>query len=333
MLGDAKAARLHHVGAHVAKYWRLKITDTNFHPGPWGGFEYRYITSPNFITVQTHADLYHRGLKFTVEEDELIQALLWRLVRLYPHYRVRDYANTLSDFTGVPFKRNFILRIFKNWRWSWKKPAVQHVQKYTPENIAYYSRWVILVPQIPFAQLKFCDESHFVSRQLHRDLSVSPIGVRPYLHDAADLAESFSLTLLLDLSNATNPFFIDLRAGSNTEFDFLAFVRAAVAAGRLRNGDFLIVDNATVHFGEGTRDELLQLLTDHGVQYLFLPTYSPELNPCELVFSFIKKHVRSTRSAELQVPLLVAQALSLLPYNHVVRFYDHCVNIQARVTV
>lgn len=263
--------------------------------------------------------------------DELIQALLWRLVRLHPHYRVRDYTNALSDVTGIHFKRNFVLRIFKNWRWSWKKPAVQHVQKYTRENIAYYARWVILIPHIPFAQLKFCDESHFVSRQLHRDSSVSPVGVRPYLHDAADLAESFSLTLLLDLSNETNPFFVDLRAGSNTEFDFLAFVRAAVAAGRLQDGDFLIVGNATVHFGEGSRDELLQLLMDNGIQYLFLPNYSPELNPCELVFSFIKKHIRSTRSAELQVPLLVTQALSLLPYNHVLNFYEHCVNIQARV--
>jgi transposase len=68
--------------------------------------------------------------------------------------------------------------------------------------------------------------------------------------------------------------------------------QAAVAGGWLQDGDLLIVDNATVHFGEGSRDELLRLLMDNSIQYLFIPTYSPELNPCELVFSFIKKHIR-----------------------------------------
>lgn len=200
--------------------------------------------------MQTHANLYYRGLKFTVEVDELIQALLWRLVHLYPHYCEWDYTNTLSDITGMPFKCNFVLHIFKNWCWSWKKPVVQHVQKYTPENITYYTCWVTLVPLIPITQLKFCDESHFMSRQLHHNLSVSPIGVHPYLHNATNLMESFSLTLLLNLSNTTNPFFINLHAGSNTELDFLAFVHAVVAAGQLQDRDFLVVDNVTVHFGE-----------------------------------------------------------------------------------
>jgi transposase len=272
-----------------------------------------------------------RGLKFTTEVDELIQALLWCLVRLHPHYHVHGYTNALSNITSIHFKRNFALQIFKNWHWSWKKPAMQHVQTYTRENITYCTHWVVLIPHIPFTQLKFYDESHFVSRQLHHDLTISPIGVRPYLHDAANLAESFLLTLLLDLSNKAIPFFIYLHTGSNTEFNFLTFIRAAVAAGWLQDRDFLIVDNATVHFSEGSRDELLRLLMDNSIQYLFLPTYSPELNLCELVFSFIKKHIRSTRSAELQVPLLVTQALSLLPYNRVVKFYEHCVNIQARV--
>jgi hypothetical protein len=149
----------------------------------------------------------------TTEVDELIQALLWCLVQLHPHYRVRDHTNALSDITSILFKRNFALQLFKNWRWSWKKPAMQRVQKYTGENITYYTHWVILVPHIPLTQLKFCDESHFVSRQLHHDSSIGPVGVRPYLHDAADLSESCLLTLLLDLSNEANPFFINLHAG------------------------------------------------------------------------------------------------------------------------
>jgi hypothetical protein len=45
------AAHVHHVGAHVAKYWRLKITHADFHPQPWGGFEYRF-TSCIMLSLQ-----------------------------------------------------------------------------------------------------------------------------------------------------------------------------------------------------------------------------------------------------------------------------------------
>jgi len=81
--GVPAAMKLFGVSAFVARYWKQKIADPDFHSKPYGGFQYR-------------------GLKYAKDIDGLLQALLWRMVR-------------------------FVLRIFHNWRWSWKKPAVQHL--------------------------------------------------------------------------------------------------------------------------------------------------------------------------------------------------------------
>jgi len=45
----------------------------------------------------------------------------------------------------------------------------------------------------------------------------------------------------------------------------------------------VIIDNATVHRGDYSFPVLQDLLEAHGVHLIFLPKYSPELNPCELV--------------------------------------------------
>jgi len=168
-------------------------------------------------------------------------------VILHPLFNIADHVAALAPL-GVIVSPSFLKQIFCNWQWSWKKPTIQHINKYTPENVRYYERWVSLVPHLPFDRLKFCDELHFLSHHLHQNRVIGPINAQQYLHDTADIADSFSLTLL-DLSNQHNPFFLDLRVASNTEWDFLTFVCYAITAGWLQRGDFFIVDNASIHFG------------------------------------------------------------------------------------
>jgi transposase len=71
-----------------------------------------------------------------------------------------------------------------------------------------------------------------------------------------------------------------------------------VAAGHLDAGDILICDNAAVHFAEEIQGPLDLVLQLAGVRLLFIPTYSPELNPGELIFAKIKNHIRVHRSSK-----------------------------------
>jgi transposase len=62
-----------------------------------------------------------------------------------------------------------------------------------------------------------------------------------------------------------------------------------VEQGALTAGDVLVLDNARIHYATENRIIIAQLLDLAGVRMIFLPAYSPELNPCELVFSFVKR--------------------------------------------
>lgn len=65
------------------------------------------------------------------------------------------------------------------------------------------------------------------------------------------------------------------------------------------------------------------LLTSSGVHLYFLPKYSPELNPCELIFGFLKDHLRHWRD-DSRFWLEIIKALSTISYWTVVKFYSHC---------
>ena len=67
--------------------------------------------------------------------------------------------------------------------------------------------------------------------------------------------------------------------------DFFLFVVSLIAKGVFNRGDYLLLDNASIHFESGTGPIIADMLNAMGVQMLFLPKYSPEYNPIELVFA------------------------------------------------
>ncbi len=69
---------------------------------------------------------------------------------------------------------------------------------------------------------------------------------------------------------------------------FDAFVEQVLVP-ELRCGDVVILDNLSSHKSEHAR----RLIESRGATLVFLPPYSPDLNPIEMVFSKIKQLLRS----------------------------------------
>jgi transposase len=69
---------------------------------------------------------------------------------------------------------------------------------------------------------------------------------------------------------------------------FVAFV-AQVLAPTLSPGDVVVMDNLSSHKGTAVRE----LIEGRGAALLFLPPYSPDLNPIELAFAKLKQLMRS----------------------------------------
>lgn len=69
---------------------------------------------------------------------------------------------------------------------------------------------------------------------------------------------------------------------------FLAYVQRVLAPA-LRPGDVLVMDNLSSHKVAGVREAVEAA----GAALLYLPPYSPDLNPIELAFSKLKRLLRS----------------------------------------
>ena len=86
---------------------------------------------------------------------------------------------------------------------------------------------------------------------------------------------------------------------------FRAYVRKVLCP-TLRPGDVVIMDNLGAH----KSPETLALIAQAGAHVLFLPPYSPDLNPIEKMWSKVKEALRSSE-ARTQEALLTAIAAAL----------------------
>jgi transposase len=101
---------------------------------------------------------------------------------------------------------------------------------------------------------------------------------------------------------------------------FEAYVERVLAP-TLRAGQVLVMDNLSVHKGERVRE----LIEHRGCQLLYLPPYSPDLNPIEEAFGKIKALLRKAeaRTREALVEAM-GRALSAVSKHDARGFFEHC---------
>jgi transposase len=83
---------------------------------------------------------------------------------------------------------------------------------------------------------------------------------------------------------------------------FLAYVEQFLVP-TLRPGDIVVLDNLGSHKGKAVR----RAIRAAGARLLFLPKYSPDLNPIEQVFAKLKTLLRKATARSLQA---VSQAIA-----------------------
>ena len=79
---------------------------------------------------------------------------------------------------------------------------------------------------------------------------------------------------------------------------FLAYVKQCVVP-ILKRGEIVVIDNLPAHKVAGVREATEAV----GATLLYLPSYSPDLNPIEPAFSKFKAHLR--KAAERTIPRLL----------------------------
>lgn len=132
-------------------------------------------------------------------------------------------------------------------------------------------------------RLVFIDETS-TSTKMTRLRGRAPIGER--LPGAVPFGHWLSQTFIAGLrcNGLTAPWLIE-GAMDRTAFDLYIETQLAPT---LQPGDVVILDNLNVHNSQRAADAL----RERGAWFLFLPKYSPDLNPIEMAFSKLKAHLR-----------------------------------------
>jgi transposase len=108
--------------------------------------------------------------------------------------------------------------------------------------------------------------------------------------------------------------------GTTTRPVFETYVEKVLLPG-LQRGQIVVMDNLTAHKG----DRIRELIESVGCELLYLPPYSPDLNPIEEAFSKIKGLLgkAGARSREALIEVL-GRALEAIISQDARGFFEHC---------
>jgi len=135
--------------------------------------------------------------------------------------------------------------------------------------------------------------------------------------------ERTSIIAALNIRGVVAP--LTYKGTMNSEF-FGCYVEQCLTP-CLKSGDIVVIDNLSSHKVKG----VLKPLYNKGVTVLFLPPYSPDLNPIEMMWSKLKAILRKLKARTYEdVQKALQQALDSITEYDIVNWIKHdgyCVNV------
>lgn len=177
--------------------------------------------------------------------------------------------------------------------------------------------WRVLVAgEFDVGDFVFVDEcgTHTSLAPIH---GYSPRGERVYLEAPRNRGPNTTVLASMSVEGMGECLAVE---GATTKVVFEAYVERVLAPG-LRAGQIVVMDNLSAHKGEKVRE----LIEAKGCEVLYLPPYSPDLNPIEEAFSKMKAILRKAeaRTREALIEALGA-AISAVSSADALGFFEHC---------
>ena len=161
-----------------------------------------------------------------------------------------------------------------------------------------------MIGRIDLDRLIFLDESG-VSTQMTRLYARCAGGAR--IHESTPDGRWKILTILGAISTRGMIATMTIEAATDREI-FLAYLDEVLCP-KLRPGDVVVMDNLSSHKVQGVRERIEAA----GAQLLYLPPYSPDLNPIEKAWAKLKQLLRAAKARTKEaLDLAIAELLPLL---------------------
>ncbi len=176
--------------------------------------------------------------------------------------------------------------------------------------------WRWLASHFDARRLVFIDESGF-HISMTRLRARAPRGKRAYGRVSRNRGKNQTLIASITLEGGMGEA-ISIKGSTDAEL-FETYIEEFVAP-TLKEGQVVVLDRLGAH----RTNKVRELIERRGAELLFLPSYSPDLNPIEEAFSKIKNTVRKagarTREA---LDEAISEALSAVTLRDVAGWFSH----------
>ena len=175
-----------------------------------------------------------------------------------------------------------------------QEKKISHIarERLTYDNILYTQLFIDYLKSKDVRTIKFFDEAGIKVPDVGKLYGHSPVGERCV--EVIRKSESPNTTLNMLVSYEGVQFYHLVDGVTNT-VEFLNFFQEEAAGATFMQtlqpvldvGDTIVMDNLAVHHYEG--GEILEdFLFENGIELVFTPVYSPDLNPIEMCFNKVK---------------------------------------------
>jgi transposase len=176
--------------------------------------------------------------------------------------------------------------------------------------------WEQSLPGIDVGKLVFLDESG-VNTSMARDCGRCPRGERLVDSAPAGLWQTSTLVAAVRLDGVVAPMVID---GPINGQSFADYVEQSLVV-ELEPGDIVVMDNLPVHKSRRVADAIQAA----GCTLVFLPPYSPDLNPIENLWSKVKAILRKAAARTFEsVVDATGDALRAVTPDDCDGYFRHC---------
>jgi len=188
---------------------------------------------------------------------------------------------------GIKLSQSRICKLIKKIKFSRKRLKRVSDRVLSIDVIEERYNFCVRVNALANTDLMYLDETGF---NLHstNNYGYSPANVDAIRHVPANRGRNVSLLAMMSLHKFANFQLID---GAYNSESFLNFLKDSIAKQILGPGKYLIMDNAKIHHSR----LVLEYLTETNIKVIFLPPYSPKLNPIEEGFSMVKANFHKIR--------------------------------------
>lgn len=208
------------------------------------------------------------------------------------------------------------------------------IDKFKPENALRIHEYLLTMSLLlhMIHKIKFGDEKPLKGAELFNGKARKDpfTGVVPGTVVDSDFRNTYNIIGFCGIdvrAPAVDYYIINSQEQTTTAAVFMAAVEASLAKGFLLPGDVLVLDNAAIHLYRESQG-LNDLLAQHGVTLLCLPTRVPELNPIELVWNTLTQRlhamVLSNAGGRDRIVEATNVILSSISHEEIAKYYAHC---------